>query len=613
MSWTNELYNVYEKNCGRTDCEPALLPLSHSTANAQIELTVTESGDFVEASRIDKSDAVTIIPVTKDSQAKASGICAHPFADKFKYIAGDYGKYFDGKGADNSKHFAAYIEQLNDWAESEFSHPAVKAVYTYLNKACIMDDLVVCGVLITDEETGLLKKGEKIAGHAQDDCFVRFRVNYDDLLREDRTWKDTSLYDSFISYNSAKEQDVQLCYATGKMLPPTYKHPSKIRNAGDKGKLISANDESGFSYRGRFKNKEEAISVSYDFSQKMHNALKWLIARQGVNIENSLMLIVWESSLRELVDITKPAVNDPDGLDDNENQYADTYPAYKKLLQRTIFGNENRFDNNSKAMIMGIDSATTGRLSIVIYSELMTSDFLQNVISWHESTAWVRFSGKLKKNIINSFALKEIIECAFGTEQGNFIKANDKVITDYMCRLIPCVAEGRKIPGDIVRALVNRASNPLKYSKEYNWRTVLEAACAMIRKQKIDNKEECEMALDENCTHRSYLYGRLLAVADVAEETTYEKDEKRTTNAKRYFEAFSNRPYTTWDIIRNRLEPYLEKRTDEYFIKMIDEITNKFERKDFSDNSKLDPEYLHAYSCQRATLYTSKKNNNDNN
>ncbi len=262
---------------------------------------------------------------------------------------------------------------------------------------------------------------------------------------------------------------------------------------------------------------------------------------------------------------------------------------------------------------MGIDSATTGRLSIVIYYELMTSDFLKNVTDWHESTAWVRFSGKLKKNIINSFALKEIIECAFGTEQGNFIKANDKVITDYMCRLIPCVAERRKIPGDIVRALVNRASNPLKYSKEYNWRTVLETACAMIRKQKIDNKEECEMALDENCTNRSYLYGRLLAVADVAEAVTYEKGEERTTNAKRYFEAFSNRPATTWDIIRKRLEPYLEKRTDEYFVKMIDEITNKFEHKDFSDNSKLDPEYLHAYSCQRATLYTSKKNNNDNN
>lgn len=58
----------------------------------------------------------------------------------------------------------------------------------------------------------------------------------------------------------------QLCYATGELLSATYKHPSKIRNSGDKAKLISSNDESGFTYRGRFSGKEKALSVSYEFS-----------------------------------------------------------------------------------------------------------------------------------------------------------------------------------------------------------------------------------------------------------------------------------------------------------------------------------------------------------
>ncbi|MBD5141727.1 MAG: type I-C CRISPR-associated protein Cas8c/Csd1 [Ruminococcus sp.] len=621
MSWTNELYNVYEKNSGRTDCVPLLLPISHSTANAQVEVTLNENGDFVKAERVIKSDAETVIPVTNDSAARSSGIAPHPFADKLVYIAGDYGKYFGGKNSDNTKYFGAYIEQLKNWADSEHSHKAVRIVLSYLEKKRIVGDLISCGAFAADE-AGMLKSGEKIEGIAQEDSFVRFKINYSDFMSENCTWKDASLFDSFIAYNSSPEQDMQLCYATGKVLPVTYKHPSKIRNAGDKGKLISANDESGFAYRGRFQNKEQAISVSYDFSQKMHNALKWIIARQGVNIENSLTLIVWESAMRELPKITVSA--DEFFFEDEaeEQQYADTYPMYREQLKKSIFGYKNSLDKNSKAMIMGLDSATTGRLSIGIYSELRSSDFLDNVEKWHSDTAWFGYNEKQRKYVFNSFSLRNIINCAFGTEQGNFIEcSNSKLKTDYVCRLVPCVAEGRKIPKDIVRALINKASSPLKYSNSYNWRTVLSIACGMIRKEKIENKEECKMALDENCTERSYLYGRLLAVADAAESSTYESGEKRTTNAKRYFEAFSNRPCTTWEIIRKRLCPYLEKHdkmnrsnfSENYYANLINTITAMFEHDDFADNSKLDPIYLHAYSCQIKKIYGGNKKDDTNN
>lgn len=622
MSWTNELYNVYEKNCGRTDCFPALLPVSHSTANAQIEVTLKENGDFVKAERVAKDNAETIIPVTKDSIAKAgSGPNPHPLADNLVYIAGDYGKYYSEKNSDNAKYYNAYIEQLRKWAYSEHSHQAVRAVLIYLEKKSIVGDLISCGALIIDEG-GMLKSGENINGIAQEKAFVRFRINYSDFMAESCTWKDTSLFDSFIAYNSSLEQDMQLCYATGKVLPVTYKHPSKIRNAGDKGKLISANDESGFSYRGRFQNKEQAISVSYDFSQKMHNALKWLVARQGVNIENSLTLIVWESSMRDLPNITKSSNEIMFEDEAEEQQYADTYPMYREQLKKSVLGYKDSLDKASKAMIMGLDSATTGRLSIGLYSELSSSEFLDNIEKWHSETAWFDYSENQHKYVFNSFSLRNIINCAFGTEQGNFIECgNSKLKTDYVCRLVPCVTEGRNIPKDIVRSLVNKASSPLKYSNPRNWRTVLAVTCGMLRKSKIDDKEECGMALDENCKERSYLYGRLLAVADAAEARTYESDERRTTNAKRYFEAFSNRPCTTWGIIRKRLSPYLEKLdkmnrsvySENYYSNLIHDITYKFEPDEFADNSKLDPIYLHAYSCQLKELYGRNKKDDTNN
>lgn len=258
-----------------------LLPVSHSTANAQIEVTLKADGTFVTASALSKEEGLnTIIPVTEDSGARTSGVCAMPLADKLIYLCGDYSEYVD---KDNTQYFKSYIEQLERWKDSEYSHQSVKAIYTYLSQKTLMKDLVKNHVLQVNEITGRLQETVNIAGIKQADAFVRFRV-YGDRDEKSETWLDNSLYDSFISWNNDEMTSVGLCYATGKMRPITYKHPSKIRNTGDKSKLISANDESGFTYRGKFSDKTEAISVSYDFSQKMHNALRWLIKRQGIGI-----------------------------------------------------------------------------------------------------------------------------------------------------------------------------------------------------------------------------------------------------------------------------------------------------------------------------------------
>ena len=46
---------------------------------------------------------------------------------------------------------------------------------------------------------------------------------------------------------------------------------------------------------------------------------------------------------------------------------------------------------------------------------------------------------------------------------------------------------------------------------------------------------------------------------------------------------------------------------------MIDEITSQFDHTAFMDNSKLEPEYLHAYSCQLQKISADKKHKNQNN
>lgn len=617
MSWTNELYNVYERVVGteKAEGEDPLLPISHSTANAQIELTIDEEGEFVSANSINKENAVTIIPVTEDSGTRSSGITPMPLADKLVYIAGDYPQYTEGKRSDNSAYFEAYIEQLNKWCESEFAHIAVKAIYAYLIKKELLGDLVGSGVLTVDAETGKLDTKVKIAGIPQEDCFVRFIVQTKDSVC--RTWEDTSLYDSFIGFNSAESGSGELCYATGETKTLTYKHPSKIRNSGDKAKLISSNDESGFTYRGRFLDKEQALSVSYEFSQKMHNALKWLISRQGISFD-SLTLVTWQSSLEPVPEPTRSMLD----LDDDEPEPAEYDPKkyFAERLQKLILGYKDSFNEGDKVMILGLDAATTGRLSISVYTELERSVFYTNLAKWHEQTAWRRFNGKKGRNEINSFGFYDIAVCAFGTEQGGRLECDKKVLKSIVLRLLPCTTDGKKLPMDIVYALFNKASQPLSYDQQGSHRRVVETACGMIRKAQLDSdntrfyKGEIKMAYDPTNTDRNYLFGCLLAIADKAESDTYDKNEKRITNARRYWNAFSSRPYQTWKIIEERLEPYLEKdpRIMVRYTKHLNEIMAKMSPDDFSDNSGLTPMYLIGFHHYNALLWGNKSEDDTN-
>lgn len=620
MSWTNELLAIYEYNCDRkfSEGEPQMLPIAYSTANAQIEITISENGEFMGASAVDKDNAVTVIPATENSATRSgSGAIPMPFDDKLVYIAGDYGKYAVGKRADNEPFFLAYMNQLRGWYESAYSNKAVRALYDYLDKRTLMADLVRAGVLKVDEATGKLAGGVKIAGISQEDSFVRVIIANDPPLK---TWDNElckkyglDMAGDFIKYNESLMGREQLCYATGELLPATYKHPSKIRSTADKAKLFSTNDESGFSYRGRFNSKEESVSISYDFSQKIHNALRWLIQKQGEAFD-SMTLVVWASALQ---DIPKPTSK---GFDDDEefkeeDSVPTTAPMYMTLLKKNIYGYKTRLKPNTKVMLMGVDAATTGRLNLSLYTELEGSDYLNNIEKWHSQTAWTRYSGKQKKMIVNSFGIIEVIKCALGTEQGKFIDCDKKLRSSNVLRLIPCVTAGRKIPDDIITALYNKASNPLAYENGYNHRTVLEAACGMIRKSIIDKdtikrEDDYLMAYDPNNNDRSYLYGCLLAVADKAENEAFDEEErnKRQTDAKRYWNAFSQRPYQTWGIIEKNLTNYFNKlgKAQVKYRKRINEILDKMDMDTFTDNSRLENVYLLGYSH-----YTTKMFNED--
>ena len=261
---------------------------------------------------------------------------------------------------------------------------------------------------------------------------------------------------------------------------------------------------------------------------------------------------------------------------------------------------------------MGLDAATTGRLSIATYAEVDASQYIDNMAKWHEETMWLRFNGKLKRSEYNSFSIKMIANCAFGTEQGSKLECKKEVLRETTLRLLPCITEARKLPKDIMNALFIKASNPLSY-EWYNFQKVLETACGMIQKYYIDHNDKrgrIYMAYDPNITDRSYLFGCLLAIADRAESDTYDKGEERITNARRYWNAFSSHPYKIWKLIEERLRPYLDKneKSNRYYNKLINSVLCKMSAEDFKSSKPLEPLYLLGYHNFMDYMYNGNRN-----
>jgi CRISPR-associated protein Csd1 len=134
------------------------------------------------------------------------------------------------------------------------------------------------------------------------------------------------------------------------------------------------------------------------------------------------------------------------------------------------------------------------------------------------------------------------------------------------------------------------------------WIEIMGILCGMIHK-----KEGFDLALDTQSCDRDYLFGRLLAVADVLEADAIRGAEKRTTNAMRYMQAFQRHPFRTWTTIQSSIMPYQMKLGgfSIRYTKLIDEIGSMFNVEDFNDRP-LSGRFLLGLYSQRNALYQKK-------
>lgn len=595
-----ETYDCHSDSVGKSfDNHVTLMPISHIIQNAQIEILLDEYGKFKEALDVakDKKNTKTIIPATERSAGRVGDTpCAHPLSDQLRYIA----TYMPER-------HESYLNQLRAWAESEFSHPKVRAILAYVESGTIVDDLADENIIELDESGKPLSKYDK--------SLIRWRVmNTGD---NDACYKDTSLFDAFIGYYSSLQNKApkKLCMISGKDERITESHPKGTIASAYGAKLISANDSSNFTYRGRFTDSQQAATIGYETSQKAHNALAWVAANQGIII-GGRTFVCWnpkgDASLFKDSGTLAPNYSDKE----EEKDFPVTPTDYKADLKKALSGWQDKLPAEDDIVIASFDAATTGRLSITYYNELKGSDFLNRLAFWKEHCYWS--SGKFG---YQSPSIWEIVKCAFGTEQNGKLSVDDRVMREQAQRLFHCVIDQAPIPQDIVTSLTRKASAPLAYddSKTHNHKKVLFTACAVIYAYRtVTKKEEWKMALEKNKKDRSYQFGRLLAVMEKVERDTYDRDEKREPNAIMLQSAFYERPFHTAYTIDGRLEPYFSKLSDIspakecYYKNLIGEIVEQLSNFDSKDlNRRLEDSYLLGYYLQRNELYAKKENNNE--
>ena len=618
MSWMRALYDTYD-NLELQEKE-GLLKIAHSTQKAHLEVQLSKDGKMIAVSFLPVKDSDTVIPVTEESASRSSGAAPHPLFDKIKYLAGDYEFY---TGERNEEHHQKYMENLKKWCDSGYGDYKIEVLYKYLQENRLIHDLVERGIFSLDEKQYLTKKwenaSEKLTVGDQKDAFIRFQVDGVNL------WEDTKLQENYIHYYLSNGGEIGFCQVTGREERLCVNHPSKIRNSGDKAKMISSNDKTNFTYRGRFHDVGEAYTISYEASQKVHNALKWLIERQGVKVGDK-EFVLWGVKSENVPSILESTEGVASAYEEEEDIFAAFYGEEEdktvsiqedvaERFNRAIRGYHGNVRADSHFVLLGVDAATTGRLSVIFSREYFGADgneLIERIEQWHRDCAWnvSSYNKKLQKRVYFTGAPSpyEIALCTYGREQGNSIKGTDKVIANAVERILPCIVDGKRVPVDIMREVVHRAQHPQNYKSKTLWQQVLSVACALTRKHLIEKGEECLVmkspeSLDAKC-------GRMLAIADAIEAWVLREEKiDRTTTAMRYYTKFCENPCDTWVIIQKNLKPYEMKLRGRArnLQTLLGEISATISEEEFQQKRNLDGTFCLGFDSQRYEIIEEAK------
>jgi len=631
MTWLKRLWQTYDKLLlNNNDSEEMPVPIAHVSQWSHINIIIDGEGNFKNAS---VNKARIHLPATEASSNRTGGLAPHALSDQLQYVANDYIVHANSDKAKTG--FDAYQTQLKKWCDSSFSNPKVVAIYNYISKGTVVTDLINSGVVFVDSNGKYIEKWEdkenvpaiysvlnKTAGKIDiRSALVAWTVEIPgDFVAN--IWEDATVADSWANYLASQDGQKNLCLVSGKECDVALMHPKNIRFPGDGAKLISSNDNSGYTFRGLFTDAEQAATIGAEVSQKAHSALRWLIANRGARNEDQFT-VVWAISGKPVINpledfaFLEEIVTD-EGIDHANDLGASAASKVKKL----ILGYKAELSDTDQLSLICVDAATTGRAAITYYKEFSPDDYFNTLLAWQEDLMWTQRCVIKVKNSkgkeVNQTIYQVMAPSVFHIAQaiyGKFLSTSLK--KNVYARLLPCITEQRPIPIDLVKTSFQQACNPFGCD-DWEWERNIGIACSlykgfMARHPDKTKRRTYSMSIDESCVSRDYLYGRLLAIAEKLEDVALRiGGENRQTTAVRYIQQFAQRPFTTWRNIELALTPYKNKlrgRRAGFLVnkeKELDEIMNKFDRAEFVTDNPLSGEFLLGYHAQKMAYRTEK-------
>lgn len=662
-----------------------LAPVFHVYKNTAAVITITVDGEFKDIDWFHKEingkqkDVPEKIIVPANSLINNSPSWSpYVLCADYAVVSGDVGLVADYDGKDEKKKKKVvedrdfiqqkheyYVSNLKDWAESEFTHPIVQAVYKYISSGTLIDDVKKASdkkVLKAKDAVAWrvvgLPVGQTSYCYQNKDLFDAHIRRMRNLLAIEVGKFDNSVAEDGSNLDSLiKELDVKLsygrslCYVTGQVAPMMYKHPQGAIPVFNKSKLLSSGDTSNFTYRGRFKNSMQAFGVSCEVSWAAHNVLAWLADNGGVMVYNAedpgkrgrsvfgnRVFLCWNPAGKSIPTVMDSSFDE--GFD-NSGSVDFSLVDYKlgsNYLKKTLKRLKGDFSLSDVVVVASFTAATGGRLSLTSYHEVEANAYLKLFEDWYSSMRFPEFKGK-KGYVYHIPSVFEICLYMFGVEKPYFWNGKDvghlelpkkndgktnavlgafgemfELVNNSMVNQTPLNAV-------VVSTLVNRASR-LYLCKYWHIRErLLSVACAVVRKYNNDRlkKEVYSVMLDPDLKDRSYQFGRLLAVFEIVERATFDKDDSksREPNAMRYQAHYRARPFSTANQLHDQLASYFVKLnvgSRVFYKNLIAEILEKIsEFPETELNRPLGDTYLLGYYLQRKDLYTSKKNDENPN
>lgn len=349
----------------------ALIPYGHTTLPVSLSVLVGVNGCIRGVAKIKRT---IIIPCTEESMGRTIKPVPHPLFDQLQYVDSER----------SPEKTSMYLQQLAKWKGDDAK---LEAVFRCVSEHSISEAAAHYGVELTDKD---------------DKAGVCFEVQIG--LEDSDLSNDVDIRNRWIAYLQRSQHKLGKDIFGEDLYTPTTNFPKKVVSSDANAKLLSANDSTNFTFRGRFSSKEQALLVDSASSQKINSTLRWLVNNHGTLTGNQA-IVVWaikrpeekpvlnpQSGSFDFDDFFSPIADESKALhDDISDALNATNVQYAKIFSRVLRGYEGAEDlkkHNDPMVVVILDAATTGRLGVTFYCELQKDEYIKRILQWHVDAAW---------------------------------------------------------------------------------------------------------------------------------------------------------------------------------------------------------------------------------